>query len=76
MELRKIFASRLKSLRKSRKVTQAVLAKEMGVALHTIKNWERAMNFPYLEMLCKIANYFDVSIDYLLGQTDNPARNR
>lgn len=71
MELKEIFASRVRTLRNEQKVTQVIFAQDMGVATYTIKNWERAVNIPHLEMLCKIADYFGVSIDYLAGRKDD-----
>jgi methanogenic corrinoid protein MtbC1 len=67
------FATRLKSLRKERNLRQVDLAKEMGVAQTTIANYEQHSRFPDEDTLGNIATYFDVSMDYLLGRSDeNP----
>jgi MerR family transcriptional regulator, light-induced transcriptional regulator len=65
------FASRLKVLRKEKGIRQVDLAKEMGVAQTTIANYEQHSRFPDENALRNIANYFEVSLDYLLGQSDS-----
>ena len=74
--MHEIFAERLKELRTKESLSQKGLAEALKIPKQTVNNWEKMKNFPGLEMLCKIANYFDVSIDYLVGQTKNPKRNR
>ncbi|MBT3272921.1 MAG: helix-turn-helix domain-containing protein [Spirochaetales bacterium] len=64
------FASRLKQLRKERKLRQIDLADEMGVAQTTIANYEQHSRFPDEETLRKIANFLEVSLDFLLGRSD------
>lgn len=44
----------------------------MNVEPATITNWEKGNRFPKDDVLIKIADYFDCSIDYLLGRTDDP----
>lgn len=67
-----MFSKRLYELRINKGLTQPELAKDLNVAKQTISNWENDNRSPDNEMLIKIANYFDVSLDYLLGRTDNP----
>lgn len=62
--------NRLSSLRKSANKTQLQFAKEIGVAQNTVSNWENGNRQIDSVMLIKIASYFDVSVDYLLGNTD------
>lgn len=64
------FATRLRALRKERKLRQIDLAGEMGVAQTTIANYEQHTRFPDEDTLGKFANLFDVSLDYLLGRSD------
>jgi MerR family transcriptional regulator, light-induced transcriptional regulator len=64
------FATRLRELRKSKKMRQIDLAKQFGVAQTTIANYEQHSRFPDEDTLGVIASYFDVSLDYLLGRTD------
>lgn len=66
------FPSRLKSLRISNNLTLEQLGKELGSTRATIGNYENNNKKPSLEMLIKIADYFNVSIDYLVGRTDDP----
>ena len=63
------FATRLRQLRKERKLRQVDLAGHLGLAQTTIANYEQHSRFPDEETLRKVANFFDVSLDYLLGRT-------
>ena len=60
----------LKELRLERKVTQEQLGNTLGVKKNTISQWESETNEPNSGMIIKLADYFDVSTDYLLGRTD------
>lgn len=66
------FAERLKELRVSKNLTMEQLGKDIGSTRATISNFENEQRKPSLDMLIKLANYFDVSIDYLAGRTDDP----
>lgn len=48
------------------------LGKEIGSTKGTISNLENGNKKPSLDMLIKLANYFNISIDYLVGRTDEP----
>lgn len=48
------------------------LGKDIGSTRATISNFENEQRKPSLDMLIKLADYFDVSIDYLAGRTDDP----
>lgn len=61
---------RIKILRTERNLTQAALANELGIAKTTLAAYEQEKNEPSNETFVKIANYFNVSADYLLGLTD------
>ena len=61
------FSERLKDLRKKHKITQEDLAKIIGVERSSIGKYESSTTIPSNETLIKIANYFNVSTDYLLG---------
>lgn len=67
---------RIRNLREDRDLTQS----EMGAILHCSQriysNYERGEVDIPTETLIKLADYYDVSIDYLLGRTDNPKVNR
>ncbi len=64
------FATRLRELRKRNNLRQIDLARELGVAQTTIANYEQHSRFPDEETLGRIAGFFDVSLDYLLGRVD------
>ena len=66
-----MFSKRLADLRKKRGLSQYELAKRLGCTRGQIGNYEQGTREPDHEMLTKIANFFDVSVDYLLGRTDN-----
>ena len=66
----KIFAQRLLELRKEKNISQATLAKELQVSYAVICYWETDRSEPTAPNLVKIADFFSVSIDYLLGRVD------
>ena len=63
-------SDRLKELRKSNNLTQTELGKILGVGKTTISMYENNNSTPNDEIKLKIAEYFNVSVDYLLGKTD------
>ena len=67
---------RLKELRKGRNITQLKMAMDLNMSQNTISRYENGEREPGLEELVRIADYFDVSIDYLLGRTENPKMNQ
>ena len=68
----KKFGSRLKSLRTSFKLTQKSLAEKLKVGESTIGMWERDEREPSFEFVRKLADFFNVTTDYLLGRSDDP----
>lgn len=62
---------RLKKLREDADMLSKDLASEINVEPSTITNWEKGNRSPKEDMLVRIADYFDCSVDYLLGRTDN-----
>ena len=63
--------NRLKELRKEKKLTQKELAKIIGVHYRTLQNWEDGTSNIKPEKAKKLADYFGVSVGYLLGYDDN-----
>lgn len=63
---------RLKFLRKQKNITQLKLAMDLNMNQNTISRYENGEREAGYQELIKIADYFNVSIDYLLGRTDNP----
>ncbi|EBF6195941.1 helix-turn-helix transcriptional regulator, partial [Listeria monocytogenes] len=60
----------IKKLCKKRGISVTMLENELGLPDNTIYQWKNRM--PSVERLQVVADYFNVSIDYLLGRTDNP----
>ena len=65
-----IFAIKIKELRTENNLSQADLAKVLNYTQSNICEWEKGTVEPKATALQNIANYFNVSIDYLLGRTD------
>lgn len=68
------FSERLRSLRAKKGVRQSELAALVEVRNTTISMMESASRSPSVEVLCALADYFDVSLDYLVGRSDDPTR--
>lgn len=67
---------RLKELREKNKISQLKLALALNVNQNTISRYENGEREAGYRVLIALADYFDVSIDYLLERTDNPNVNR
>lgn len=65
------FEKRLLSLRKNRSISQEELAKMLGTKGPAIGRYERDIAKPSLETILKLANILEVSLDYLLGKSDD-----
>ena len=59
-------------MRTAREITQQQIADYLEVERATISNYERSASYPSTESLLKLAQYFNVSTDYLLGLSDDP----
>jgi transcriptional regulator with XRE-family HTH domain len=70
-----IFAKRIRNLRGTKKINQAALAEVVGLSQTAIAKIESAERAASIEVLCALADYFDVSLDYLVGRSDDPARH-
>jgi len=70
----KIFANQLKLIRKSNKLTQKQVANDTGIAERAYQSYEGNERKPTFENLIALADYFDVSLDYLVGRSDNQKR--
>ncbi|EAC3199865.1 helix-turn-helix domain-containing protein [Listeria monocytogenes] len=66
-----MFGDTLMKLRKSKNLTQSDIAKILGVARTTYSSYEQNRRMPDAEIQIKIADYFDVSLDYLHGRSKN-----
>lgn len=67
---------RLKKLRKIKNISQLKLAMDLGMNQNSISRYETGERQADYETLIAFADYFNVSIDYLLGRTDNPNLNK
>lgn len=63
------FAERLKEVRIEKNITCKQLAEHLQVSVRLVNFWERGERECSFEMLLKLSEYFDVSVDYLLGKT-------
>jgi transcriptional regulator with XRE-family HTH domain len=64
-------SKRIKSLRKEAKISQTELASLLGVSKQTVSNYETGMRKPGLGIVIKVANIFNVSVDYIIGRDDD-----
>lgn len=64
------FPTRLKELRKSRKVSQSEAGQIAGITSKQIQRYESGDSEPTLPVLIALADYFNVSLDYLVGRSD------
>lgn len=64
--------SRLRECRENAKLSQKYVAITLGIASPSVANWERGKTRPSNENVVKLADLYGVSVDYLLGRTDNP----
>lgn len=67
-----MLGKRLRHLREKRKLSQLELAKKLDMPNQNLSNYERGFRQPDYETLNKIADFFDVTADYLLGRSDDP----
>ncbi|MGG0794567.1 helix-turn-helix domain-containing protein [Brevibacillus laterosporus] len=70
-----MLSQRLRNSRKAKKLTQEQLAHKVQTKKTTISNYETGYSTPSNEMLKDLANTLDVSVDYLLGRTDDTNNN-
>lgn len=63
-----VFAKNLKELRRKKEITQEALAKETGIALHNIGSYEEGRSMPRIDKLCRLAEYFRITIDELIKE--------
>lgn len=66
----------LKLLRKQKRLTQIALQMQTGIEQALLSKFENGERVPPTETLLRLAEFYDVSIDYILCRTDNPKVNR
>ena len=74
--MRKILADRLKECRKEKGLTQCKVAIYCDITEKAYQNYELMTREPKIEILARIADIFEVSLDYLVGRTDNKHINK
>ena len=68
-QMNNLFEERLKTLRKEKKLSQDELGKALNIHGRTIGYYESGQRKPSPDILCEIADYFNVSVDFLLART-------
>lgn len=70
------FSERIVSLRKQRKLTQEKLGELVNMSQRSVANWESGERSPSISTLIELSDKFNVSIDYMLGCSDVPERQK
>ena len=70
-----MFSEKIRQLRKDRHLTQAEVAKEVGLSARGYQDLELGAK-PRYDALLHIADFYDVSVDWLMGRTNNPHAHR
>lgn len=65
-----LIAQRIEDLMKNEKLTQMQLAKAIGVGQSSVSDWLNSKSEPSVVNLWKLADFFDVSVDYLIGRKE------
>jgi len=65
-----MIAEKIRSLRVERNLSQAELAKRLGLSRNGVNSWEQALSAPSLTYLVELAKFFHVTTDYLLGLSE------
>jgi len=65
---------RLRALRLQKRLTQRAIASGVGISEGTVQKFEYGVAKPKLDTVVRLADYFNVSLDYLVGRSNNPAR--
>ena len=65
------FGEKIKDLRKEKTLTQKEMAQALSITVSTLSHWECDYQEPSFKDVVMLANYFDVSTDYLLGKSDD-----
>lgn len=69
-----VFGDRLKELRKSKKLKQTDMAAFLGITSRNYQDYEYGKVDPPTSKTIALADFFDVSLDYLVGRSDDPTR--
>ena len=69
------FQTRLTNIRRSKGFTQKQVADGIGISEVGLQNYENGRRKPAFDVLISLADFYDVSLDYLVGRSDDPARH-
>ena len=69
------FQTRLTNIRRSKGFTQKQVADGIGISEVGLQNYENGKRKPAFDVLISLADFYDVSLDYLVGRSDDPARH-
>ena len=75
MVYRENFSAILRNFRKAQNLSLDALGKEIGISNQAVSLLEKGKRSPSFEILLALADYFNVSLDYLVGRSDNPERS-
>lgn len=75
MSVKETFANRILELRNDADITRQELADKLGITRSSLEFYEKAKRTPDIEMITKIAQFFNVSVDYLFGLVDIPVQD-
>jgi transcriptional regulator with XRE-family HTH domain len=67
-----VLSERIKKERKRKGISQKMLSTRLNISQSNVSEWERGDSRPTIENLIKIADILGVTVDYLIGRTDNP----
>ena len=67
-----VFSQRLIELREGRRLSQQQVADQVGVVVRAYQRYEYGQREPQMSVLVRIADLYDISLDYLTGRTDCP----
>ena len=68
------FVSRLQLLKSQKNITQKSIPENIGISLRAYQYYEKGQREPSMSVLIALADLFDVSLDYLVGRSDDPER--
>ena len=69
------FQTRLTNIRRSKGFTQKQVADGIGISEVGLQNYENGRRKPAFDVLIALADFYDVSLDYLVSRSDDPARH-
>ena len=71
-----MYSNRFKDIRITKGLTQKQVADDFNLSVIAIQNYENLRRKPAYDILIALADYFDVSLDYLVGRSDTPEVNK